>query len=98
MNNQSDHPLSLGSQGNDCMEWLQNTMGWLSLAIGVLWANGIEAAPRSASPIEAAYPYTQNSPVPTEVPLDGLPANERDLARRVLEHPTLKVDGPLEVF
>lgn len=36
--------------------------------------------------------------VPHTIPLDSLPAGQRETVRRVMEHPTLASNGPVEVF
>ncbi len=79
----------------------QNPVGWLGLAAGILWA--ASAAP-AADPGRAGLETQRTATAPSrptpgaDIPLERLPPTVRNAVRRVLERPTLNVQGPEELF
>lgn len=87
-------------------------IGWLGLAAGVIWAGSatwaaehterweLERGSDAKVELMAASGRSPTSRPPTsaEVSLSQLPANVRDPIRRILDKPTLSVQGPTEVF
>jgi len=81
------------------MAWLRTLVVWLGLATSAVWAKG-DTSPVVATAVSSTSVYLQvpHSTVPVEIPLDQIPDAKRDAIRRILEHPTLFVPGPVEIF
>jgi hypothetical protein len=80
----------------------------LSAAIGAMWASAGLSRAQAPKPEECVPPasssassYTPRSltiGTATQVPLDEIPAEQRDKVRKVVEHPTLCTHGTPEAF
>lgn len=73
-----------------------NPIGWVGVMIGAWWATAAVWA-GDAAHWDEPLPYARAASKP-DIPWEQIAPKQRASLRRVLEHPTLTVRGPLEVF
>jgi hypothetical protein len=79
----------------------RNPVSWLGLAAGILWAtSGTQAADPSRAGLDSprAAAASSHTAPGADIPLERLPPATRAAVRRVLDRPTLNVQGPEELF
>lgn len=79
------------------VSWLGSLLGLLLAGPGMALAQQPGAAPFSGVAPKAGSP-TAKPGLSSAVPLDQLPAPVQSKAHALLEHPTLRIQGPVEVF
>jgi len=72
-------------------------LGWLILALGMVWASPAMAQVPRVDNEQSMLPPQANSKT-ARLPLDELPPAIRDKVRRVIEQPSLSASGPIEEF